>query len=654
MGSCDTDGWFYGVAISGDCAYAADGGSGLKVIDISDPASPTLVGSCSTPGMADQVVISGDYAYVTDGLVGLQVIDIANPASPTIVGSCNTPGYAHGLAISGDYAYVADEGTGLQVIRIANPASPTIVGSYDTPGSAWGVAISGDYAYVADGNSGLLVIDISEPTSPHSAGGCVTPGYAFCVALSGDYACVADYYSGFQMIEVFQRRYDPRSNTAQSLTIDEADGGIIKACLSATYSDSIRWELSADSGGGWQEFLPGRGYEAFVAPGSGLMWRSSHFYTGGGINPSCSSLKIDWLYEFAAIDSVVDVPDDQGGWARIYFTRSGRDFSGDSLQIVDYYVWSRIDDAALAARIQSEAHLLPDQELRPASGEGAAFLSESLQGCRTIAVEGRSFLVSEASANSGFPPGTWEVVASVPGLQQDQYITRIPTLGDSTVGGVTWSVNCVSAHTGDPSVWYVSPPDSGYSVDNLAPAPPPNLRMTSPVEVAWDEVPEDDFNYFTVYGSGEAGLDSTATLIGYTIGTTMDVPDDIYDYYHVTATDFAGNQGEPSSLENTYASVGHVEALPQAFALKPNRPNPFESKTAIAFDLPEPCLVRLEVVDVQGRVVRVLTDEAWPAGRHSVVWTGANDTGEITGPGVYFVRIQAGEYAARNKMLRVR
>jgi hypothetical protein len=652
-GSYDTPGNAWGVAISGDYAYVADGGSGLQVIDITNPAIPTLAGSCATPGYARDVAISGDYAYVADDLSGLQVIDVSNPVIPTLAGSYNTPGYAWGVAISGDYAYVADGGSGLQVIDITNPAIPAFAGWHATPGYARDVAISGDYAYVAD-YTGLQVIDITNPAIPAFAGSYDTPGHARGVAISGDYAYVADYTSGLQVIEVFQRLYDAESNTAQSMTVDETDEMILSACLNATYSDSIRWELSAGSGGSWQEFLPGGACQPLITPGSDLLWRSSHFYAGGGINPGCTDLEIEWLLSFAMIDSIVDVPNDQGGWARIYFTRSGRDFSGDSMQVVDYYVWSRIDDTALAARIKNEAFLLPDQELRPAAGEAAALLSESLLGFRTVAIEGRRFLVSESSASSGFPPGIWEVVGSVPGLQQDHYVTRIPTLGDSTAGGVAWSVHCVSAHTGDPSVWYVSPPDSGYSVDNLAPAPPPGLTMASATEVAWDESPEEDFNYFTVYGSDVAGLDTTAVLVGYTIDTVMDVTGDKYDYYHVTATDFAGNEGDASSVENAYAGVSRGEDLPIVFALKQNRPNPFESETMIAFDLPEPCAVRLEIVDVQGRVVRVLADEAWLAGQHSVAWGGENDAGEVAGPGVYFVRIQAGEFTATNKMLRMK
>jgi hypothetical protein len=172
--------------------------------------------------------------------------------------------------------------------------------------------------------------------------------------------------------------------------------------------------------------------------------------------------------------------------------------------------------------------------------------------------------------------------------------------------------------------------------------------------VAWDEVSDEDFDYFSVYGSAMPDLDETATLIVYTSGTQVDVSEDVYEYYHVTVTDFSGNEGDASSIENVSAGVLDIEDLPLDFALKQNRPNPFESRTMIAFDLPEPCAVRLEVVDVQGRVVRLLTDEAWPGGRHSVVWTGENDAGEVTGPGVYFVKIHAGDFTATNKMLRMK
>jgi hypothetical protein len=250
------------------------------------------------------------------------------------------------------------------------------------------------------------------------------------------------------------------------------------------------------------------------------------------------------------------------------------------------------------------------------------------------------------------PPGDWHFIMTVPADADDDYTVVVPTLADSTISdGMVYTVFFVRARTGTPGVYFESHPDSGYSVDNLAPAAPMNLRMTSSTDLEWEESQDEDFNYFTAYGSNSPDLDSTAVLIGYTIGTTLDVTGETHDYYHVTATDFSGNEGDASSVENTYAGATAAEDLPSAFALKQNRPNPFESETMIAFDLPEPCAVRLEVADVQGRVVRVLKDEALPAGRHSVVWLGENDAGEATGPGVYFVRISAGGFTATKKVL---
>ncbi|MGE3062915.1 MAG: T9SS type A sorting domain-containing protein, partial [bacterium] len=191
-----------GVYVSGDYAYVADRSSGLQIIDISNPSSPTLKGSYNTPGYALGVYVSGSYAYVADSYDGLQIIDISNPSSPTLKGSYDTPGYALGVYVSGSYAYVADDSSGLQIIDISNPSSPTLAGSYDTPGWAYGVYVSGSYAYVADDYYGLQIIDISNPSSPTLKGSYDTPGYAVGVYVSGSYAYVTDGTSGLQIIDI--------------------------------------------------------------------------------------------------------------------------------------------------------------------------------------------------------------------------------------------------------------------------------------------------------------------------------------------------------------------------------------------------------------------------------------------------------------------
>jgi len=161
-----------------------------------------LAGSVGTPAFPFGVVVGGRYAYVADAASGLQVVDISIPTSPTIVGSVDTPGDARGVAVAGSYAYVADHFSGLQVVDISTPTSPAIIGSVDTPGSARGVAVAGNYAYVADYASGLQVVDISSPTSPTIVGSADTPGFAFGLAVAGNYAYVADRDSGLQVLPV--------------------------------------------------------------------------------------------------------------------------------------------------------------------------------------------------------------------------------------------------------------------------------------------------------------------------------------------------------------------------------------------------------------------------------------------------------------------
>ena len=63
--------------------------------------------------------------------------------------------------------------------------------------------------------------------------------------------------------------------------------------------------------------------------------------------------------------------------------------------------------------------------------------------------------------------------------------------------------------------------------------------------------------------------------------------------------------------------------------------------------------VRLEVLDPQGRRVRVLADGYLPAGHHAIEWDGRSEAGTRVAPGVYFYRFEAGEFRARGRMTRM-
>jgi flagellar hook assembly protein FlgD len=70
-----------------------------------------------------------------------------------------------------------------------------------------------------------------------------------------------------------------------------------------------------------------------------------------------------------------------------------------------------------------------------------------------------------------------------------------------------------------------------------------------------------------------------------------------------------------------------------------NTPNPFNPRTTIAFDLPQPGRARLQIFDVRGRRLRGLVDGVLPAGTHRVVWDGRLDNGLPAASGTYLYRL---------------
>jgi len=207
LGSYNTPGDAYDVALSDDYAYVADGESGLVIVNVINPELPTLAGSYDTAGYAYDVALSDGYAYVADNNNGLAIVDITSPSSPKYVGRYDTPGYAYEVFTEGNYAYVADSENGLVILNITKPSSPTLAGSYSTAGYVGDVAVSGDYAYLARGRNGLLIIDISNPESPEYTGSYGAADIVSNVVVADNYAYAIDFDNGLLILDIS----DPKS-----------------------------------------------------------------------------------------------------------------------------------------------------------------------------------------------------------------------------------------------------------------------------------------------------------------------------------------------------------------------------------------------------------------------------------------------------------
>ena len=194
-------GYAYSVAVSGDHAYIANGNSGLIIVDLKNPAVPIFKGRYDTSN-AKSAALSGNYAYIADDTNGLVVVDITNPSAPRSASYYDTM-KANAVTVSGSYAYIADDSNGLVIVNVSNPTASTYAGRYDTSGNASGVTVSGNYAYVADGDKGLSIVNIANPAAPSIAAiYSATAGYAYGVAVSGNYAYVAYGRSGLAIVNV--------------------------------------------------------------------------------------------------------------------------------------------------------------------------------------------------------------------------------------------------------------------------------------------------------------------------------------------------------------------------------------------------------------------------------------------------------------------
>ncbi len=328
---------------------------------------------------------------------------------------------------------------------------------------------------------------------------------------------------------------------------------------------------------------------------------------GGGNLVSAGGVDI-YLAKYSAasaepiISSIVDIGNDQGRKVKIRFSRSGADDAITNLPVQRYAAFRR--DAA-----------------PPAASSAFAIGSQALE--------------------SG-----WTQVGSVDAFTNSDYGIDVPTVGDSTIAlGQYRSTFLIRAATTLPATYYDSPPDSGYSLDNLAPGVPQNLVFQTG-DLSWNESSAADFDYFTVYGSNTDSF-GAATLVDYTVTPAMDVSASPYVYYFVAATDFSGNEGNPAKV-NTLSGAG---GTPSRYVLSvSNYPNPFNPRTTVSYTVPSRGRVSVAVYDARGERVATLFDGERSPGAFSVDWDGRTDAAGAAS-GVYFARIEHASGTRSKKMV---
>jgi hypothetical protein len=340
------------------------------------------------------------------------------------------------------------------------------------------------------------------------------------------------------------------------------------------------------------------------------------------------------------IFSIRDVPGDQGGKVYLSWYAAYLDVLMDRA-MSHYSIWRAIS---------------PTQALM-ALDAGASAL-ESLS--EFDAMSGKSVVRIEQAGGLTY---YWELVETVDALYMEAYGKPVVTLFDSTAACNEYHYFQVVAHTSDPKVFWKSAPDSGYSVDNIAPCSPLCLageQSYAPegLSLSWKPNGELDLDGYRAYrGLTEDFVPSESNRLGAPCDTLY------FDggwswsdgyYYKVSAIDVHGNESGFVLLRPEDVTGTDTPKAPEASYLAQNYPNPFNPMTKVEFGLVAPGRVSLRIYDAAGRLVRVLAEGDRPAGRYAELWDGCDASGRAVASGVYFYRLDAGAFTQTRKMILLR
>jgi hypothetical protein len=324
------------------------------------------------------------------------------------------------------------------------------------------------------------------------------------------------------------------------------------------------------------------------------------------------------------IASIRDVPGDQGGHVELRWDASPID-RGSPDPIAEYHVYRQVPNSMAARLLASGARRL-------ATTGGVGLVNGDL---RAIPANAQTYY--------------WEYLATVSAAKLSGYSLVAATGSDSTANSTSRTLFMVEAFDSGENLQWDSAPDSGYSVDNLAPAavnPFTGTYSSGTASLHWGMSTAPDFATYLLYrGStpnftpGPANLVVAQPDTGYVDGSAL-------PYYKIAAEDVHGNLGPYTSL-TLPGTLDVAGGGSFAFALAGVRPNPASGRRLpVAFVLPDARRATLELLDVSGRRIRASEVGDLGPGPHSVDLA----AGAAATPGLYWVRLTQGIRTATTRV----
>jgi hypothetical protein len=594
VGDRDTPGYAMDICVSGTYAYVADWSTGLLIVSIADPEEPTLVGGYDKVDLTNSVTVSDGVAYVTNG--SLNIFDVTDPYAPALLAIHETSGWALDVALTDTLALVADGASGLEVIDVAHASRPEHLGQTSTFGYSTAVESTNGYAFVADWDRGFRIISVANPLEPEEVGYLDTPGYTKDVAVIGSYAYVADEIGGLRVISTQQPSL-PEEAGFYSTPLDAKD-----VAVSGDYA------YIADGEYGMKVLSIADPTDPLVVGCIGFAGDAQMIAVTGSL-----AIVFDGDLDILRIVSVEDParPDQIGFYSLPVYYLSDLDVLGsyvyaceayDGLEIVSVETPAVPIHAGIYYRQSSFAEGLSIEApyaYLAGWGYGLSVLSiedpaaPAFVGSCDLDFSARDIAIQDDFA---YPAGRHDI--RVISIADPSHPYEITSYADS-------SAEFYSIAAGGSYLYLVTEDDRLLAISIADPYSPVPFGYYTPGYSLSDVEAHGPYAYLPIDRGG-------LLILECFIPTAIDRPSD--------AT-------PPNSAR---ASISQ------------NYPNPFNPLTMIEVVIPEGpvCRATLSVHDMRGRLVKRILQGALEPGRHRYVWDGTGENGGRVASGVYFSTLE--------------
>ncbi len=657
-----------GLAFSGNYIYGT-GEYSLKIFDFSNPDTLQPIYMQRLTYETDRIFVHNGYVYV-----GPELYSLSNDGIPRFVRNLELN--PADMSFVGDTAYVGTMGDGFHIYDIADPQNPVDLGNYLGGNLVWidFVEIVGQYAYLPGG--GLLILDISDPAEISYAGHYAMEEVPVKLSIEENKAFVSwylyTYPSGHTYgIDILDISTPTSPQLIERLSLDRMPCNFYQYNnYLYVLSDGIRTYRIYDWG------LDEVGQFGIFSNDYFITGNEDHIFVGNS-----------YQQDLAAINA----SDPESLYVEASYSGPG---SVQKVEVVDGYAYTacwpsglKIVDVSnpLSPNLVGgcQIPILPNVELfispPHAFSTGGSIINIADPDSPYVAVTD-SILIG----NDIFVKDNYAYVGGIFGLKiinivdplNPALVTLLPNLeivSDIFVSGNYAYVTCDRYPNYNIKIFNIGDRSSLVLVAQLDSSRTAIVvgqyayctGVNSSLSI-YNIVDPANPQFVGSYGNG--GVEDLAIGGNYAYFSTS-------DNFGVTMIDIS-DPSNPTNFDDyplryindLFVADGYIfvattrsleilrriptgieedkNVLPSSFSLSQSYPNPFNPSTTIEYDLIKDTDVTLNIYDILGRNVATLVNQKQPAGRHNAIWNaGAYSSG------IYFYRIQAGDYTETKKMV---